>query len=239
MKDQTTNVPSYDAQATKEQFSALQCLYTYFNDKLFAGELRGCLLNLSRKSKAMGFYSPGRWVGKETTKETTVDEISLNPDFLHISVKEYCQTLVHEMVHLWQHQFGKPTPGYHNKEFAEKMKECGLQPTHNGLPDGKEVGKKMSDLPIKGGVFEKAFEAVPEAFLLPFIATVDPERKKKQKKKNKVKYTCPMCNANAWGKPGLGILCDECSTDEMPVRFDSEKEDEQPDEELLDLIENA
>jgi predicted SprT family Zn-dependent metalloprotease len=239
----TTNNPSYEGQFTKEQFSALQSLYDHFNKRLFGGGLGGSLLNLSRKSKAMGFYSPGRWVGKETTAETKIDEISLNPDFLHVSVKEYCQTLVHEMVHLWQHHFGKPTPGYHNKEFAAKMKEVGLQPTHNGLPYGKEVGKKMSDLPIEGGVFEEAFKTVPEEFLLPFIASPDEERKKKSKKKNKVKYTCPQCNANAWGKAGMIIMCGECSEDEQHVQFEEEANEANMQEtelaEFVDLIENA
>jgi predicted SprT family Zn-dependent metalloprotease len=232
---------SYDGQFTKEQFGALQNLYDYFNRKLFAGELGPCLLNLSRKSKSMGFYSPGRWVGKETTAETKIDEISLSPDYLHVSVKEYCQTLVHEMCHKWQHQFGKPTPGYHNKEFAEKMKSVGLMPSHNGQPGGKEIGKKMADYSIEGGVFEKAFSEIPEEMLLPFIAHPDEEKKKKSKKKNKVKYTCPMCNANAWGKRGLLIHCGECSTEEMPVQF----EEETPAisvidlAEFTDLIENA
>ncbi len=31
------------------------------------------------------------------------------------------------------------------------------------------------------------------------------------KKKNKIKYTCPDCGLNVWGKPDLRILCCDCS----------------------------
>ncbi|MEX3614428.1 MAG: hypothetical protein VB141_11905 [Burkholderia gladioli] len=34
-----------------------------------------------------------------------------------------------------------------------------------------------------------------------------------QDKKLKLKYTCPSCTANVWGKPGLNVGCLSC---EMP-----------------------
>jgi predicted SprT family Zn-dependent metalloprotease len=57
-------------------------------------------------------------------------ELALNPDhFIGRSDEEICPTLVHEMVHVWQHQHGQPSArGYHNQEWAVKMKALGLQP---------------------------------------------------------------------------------------------------------------
>ena len=46
---------------TLKQFQALQGAYTYFNHKLFDGKLPSVILNLSRKSKAMGFACAFRW----------------------------------------------------------------------------------------------------------------------------------------------------------------------------------
>jgi len=34
----------------------------------------------------------------------------------------------------------------------------------------------------------------------------------KQKKKKKIKYTCPDCGLNAWGKPDLNLICGECES---------------------------
>ena len=33
---------------------------------------------------------------------------------------------------------------------------------------------------------------------------------KKKKSGNRVKYTCPDCGANAWGKGGLHLICADC-----------------------------
>jgi hypothetical protein len=31
-----------------------------------------------------------------------------------------------------------------------------------------------------------------------------------KEKKRKLKYTCPRCDVNVWGRPGLGLLCRSC-----------------------------
>ena len=61
------------------------------------------------------------------------------------------------MTHVWQHAFGKPSArGYHNKEWAAKMKAIGLQPSSTGMVGGKETGQRMMDYIIPGGAFTKA-----------------------------------------------------------------------------------
>lgn len=84
----------------------------------------------------------------------------------------------------------------------------------------------MSDYPIEKGVFIKAFRTMPKDFLLPFksseqidgqvviggevkwtIPNAPSPAPVKPSKKNKVKYTCPRCTCNAWGKPKLDLLC--------------------------------
>ena len=58
------------------------------------------------------------------------DEIALNPaHFASRPTAGTLSTLAHEMAHLWQHHFGTPSrTGYHNKEWAAKMREIGLIP---------------------------------------------------------------------------------------------------------------
>jgi hypothetical protein len=36
---------------------------------------------------------------------------------------------------------------------------------------------------------------------------------------SKLKYSCPKCQANAWGKPGLEIICGACWNPTAPVYF--------------------
>lgn len=40
-------------------------------------------------------------------------------------------------------------------------------------------------------------------------------------KPNRYKYSCPECATNLWGKPGLKVLCGQCSTEGHLVEFSS------------------
>lgn len=192
---------------TLTQFEAIQKIYDYFNEHLFDGILNNCILNFSRKSKAYGFFAPERW-NKIGNAELKLHEISLNPEHLKREPKAVIGTLVHEMVHLWQQDFGKPSPGYHNKEWAAKMKTVGLYPSNTGAEGGKETGKNCSHYIIEGGEYDHFYNEMPTEFLYPFVCAAEFNIKKASK--NKVKYTCPSCNTNIWGKDGLRVECENC-----------------------------
>lgn len=219
---------------TEQQFSALNGAYKYFNRKLFGNQLPGCILNFSRLKGTHGFMAPERWK-RVHDKEFGVHEVSLTPTTLYRTPVEIFSTLVHEMCHLWQWEFGNPSRnGYHNKEWAEKMEEVGLIPSRTGKPGGKKTGQSMTHYIEKGGTYEQAFEKMSERYVLPFTSLdgevmksilsgagtngsddEDNERKKRLRKlrppsRNKTKYTCPGCKCNIWGKPGLKVLCVEC-----------------------------
>ena len=53
--------PSTSKTPTKQQFEAFENAYEYFNVVLFQKQLPPVILNLSRKSKAMGFVAPFRY----------------------------------------------------------------------------------------------------------------------------------------------------------------------------------
>lgn len=137
---------------TEEFYGAFQFIYDYFNHHLFNAELPDCMIVITRKKRTLGYFSPGRWVNSEEEK---TDELAMNPLYFN----EYpligiLQTMVHEMCHLWQHHFGKPSKrSYHNKEWGRKMIEVGLHPSNTGRPGGKTTGQQMMDYPIKEGRF--------------------------------------------------------------------------------------
>lgn len=221
---------------TEDQFNALNGAFRYFNKALFGNELPGCILNFSRLRNTHGFLAPYRWRRRESKSHDT-HEISLTPTTLYRTPIEIYSTLVHEMVHLWQVVFGNPSRnGYHNREWAEKMKEVGLMPSDTGRQGGKETGQQMTHYIITGGNYERVFNEMPETFILPFVSldgdlmkglieggtgtkgeeTGEPDEQTRKRMKlrtparNKTKYTCPGCQTNVWGRPGLQIRCDEC-----------------------------
>ena len=194
---------------TAETYSALQTAYEFFNRQLFCVHLPDCLITLHRKDKRMyGYFWGSRFTHLEDPRERRTDEIALNPSrFTAAGIEDVLSTLVHEMVHLWQHHFGTPSrAGYHNREWAAKMKEIGLYPSSTGAPGGKETSQNMSHYVIAGEAFATACAAlVSEGFKLAWgeiaDAVRDIDKGDDTNRSRRMKYTCPSCEANAWGNP--------------------------------------
>lgn len=143
------------ARPTEEAYAELQQAYDFYNGALFDGELPPCLITLQRSKKTMGYFSSMRFGRRDGIK---TDEIALNPEYFAVVPPiEILQTMGHEMTHLWQSHFGKPSRAcYHNTEWADKMEAIGLMPSNTGRPGGKRVGQFMADYMIPGGPFEQA-----------------------------------------------------------------------------------
>lgn len=198
---------------TEETYSALQRAYEFFNRELHAGELPDCLITLQRRKRSCGYFSPRKF--KHVSQGSLTDEIAMNPAyFLEHGTIEVLQTLVHEMTHLWQEHFGKPSRGgYHNKQWAEKMESVGLMPSSTGEEGGKKTGQNISDYPIPGGPFLRACEnLLATGFNITWgdIPDEDSDASTSNNGSNRYKYTCPGCGSNVWGKPGLNVVCGDC-----------------------------
>ncbi len=216
------------ARPTPKTYNSLQSAYDFFNKALFAGQLPPCLVTLQRQSKAYGYFAGERFGSKDGREKH--DEIALNPShFAERTTEQSLSTLAHEMVHLWQHHFGKPSRGgYHNKEWACKMLEIGLVPSDTGTEGGKQVGQKVSHYVEKCGRFQKTCAALMKGGFEPFYVELwkDKEEREKRKAKaaSKTKFTCPDCQMNAWAKSAAKLICGECQV-EMEGGEDDERED--------------
>jgi predicted SprT family Zn-dependent metalloprotease len=189
---------------TIEQARVMQYVFDLFNDNLFAGALPQVIMNFSRSSKrTVAFFAPERW--KKPGGEY-VHEISLCPRFLDRGLDEIFSSLVHEQCHLWQHRFGKPSRGgYHNRQWAEKMIEIGLQPK---CSSGGDTGQSCSHEIIPHGKFLKVFEAIDQETVDMIKALEPPILKAKQ---TRVKYLCEKCTTIIYGKPSLNLVCGDCN----------------------------
>ena len=145
--------------------------------------------------------------------ERTADEIAMNPNHIgERSAEATLSTLAHEMAHLWQHHFGKPSRnGYHNREWGRQMREIGLVPTATGAPGGKETGPRMSHMIEPNGAFAHSCEALITTGAV--INWHDPHVESlaaRMKRNTRAKFTCPGCGQNAWAKPGAALACSDC-----------------------------
>jgi predicted SprT family Zn-dependent metalloprotease len=204
---------------TKETYDQIQQAYDYLNRTLFKGELPNCLITLQCRNRTYGYFSGDRF-GRSDGLVT--DEIALNPRHFHNRpVSEVLATLAHEMAHLWQHHHGKPGRGrYHNREWAERMKAIGLQPTDTGEEGGQETGDGVHHYVIPDGPFDAAVNKLltrgftiawiekPRAAKVAVEGTDENEKTPAEPKSGKrVKYTCPRCNLNAWAKHEVRLIC--------------------------------
>ncbi len=198
---------------TTQTYTSLTTAYDFFNRELFISGLPPCLITMQRHKGAFGYFSGERFARTTNPNEVT-DEIALNPaHFATRKPNEVLATLVHEMVHLWQHHNGEPPrKGYHDKQWAIKMREIGLIPTATGEPGGKETGQKMTHLIEENGRFANAatklFEEHPT--ILYHDRSSDNDTTRKKKAASKTKYTCSSCGLNAWAKPEVSLVCGNC-----------------------------
>jgi hypothetical protein len=212
---------------TQKTYDSLNYAHGYFNDRLFGGSLSPCMITMQRSKKAYGYFAGGRFGVRAglapdaaTAGQDTTDEIALNPStFAERTVTEILSTLAHEMAHQWQQQHGKPSrTGYHNKQWAAKMREIGLVPSSTGQPGGKEIGQRVSHYIATGGAFAEACADLLNSghVELAYIERWQDETTRKKKAASKTKYTCPECAANAWAKPETKLICGECDEEMRP-----------------------
>jgi predicted SprT family Zn-dependent metalloprotease len=200
--------PKPQQMITATEYSAIQRAYDFFNAALFEGQLPEVLVTLQRKPKMRGYFWAQQFQGR--AGQTTTDELALNPDhFVSRSDEEILSTLVHEMVHVWQQAFGKPSRrAYHNHEWADKMKSLGLHPSDTGAPGGKETGERVSHYIIPDGPFAHACgQLLAQGFRFSWQARPVAAEAKKS---TRAKFTCAACGQNAWAKPDAHLLCGIC-----------------------------
>lgn len=194
---------------TKRAYLGLSDAYAHFNRHLFQGKLPTCLITMQRKKNMRGYF----WKGKFQNGNRFTDELALNPsEYNGRKPDEILSTLVHEMCHVWQHHLGNPPKSvWHSKEWAEKMKEIGLYPSHTGKPGGKEVGQKMSHYILKNGKFADVCAKFLALGTLQLYSDAFGDQKlAKKKAESKTKYTCDECGVNAWAKPDTNLICGDC-----------------------------
>jgi len=270
-----------DRTPTSETYDAILQAYEFFNQALFGRWLPNVIVTYHRQRRVMGYASIARWVNSEST---CVDELGVNPEyFAKYPLLELCQTLCHEMVHIWQAHFGKPgRRGYHNIEWSNKMQSIGLMPSSTGKPGGDITGETMMDYILVEGAFLQQCRALTKSgYQLPWVdrypvfrqeipllaftadgdpieldqkyqpkkalhsarlaartAALDTEEdldepsalfedgqafqadadelypllapKKTARTDGRVKYACPACKIQVWGRPRLKIGCLDC-----------------------------
>lgn len=225
---------------TEELTNVVQRLSDTINHEIIAQHLRNrqgdllgpspdCIFTLTTSGGYRGFYAKSKWSNHQGTY---LDQIMLNMSaFKHGDIKDIAQTICHELLHAKQYHDGKPGKGnYHNRQFSNWMKCCGLQTSQTGKPGGRDIGVGMSQYINLGGVFDQAIDRlIATGFSLPWevinsfgsghTSAVATAPSKKAKDPSKTRFNCPKCgNSRIWGKPSTKVACLQPACNMEPLR---------------------
>lgn len=223
------NTTHQETKVTPAEYGAFQQAYDFFNANLFGGSLPDVLVTLQRHANTNGYFSPERFTGRKAA--AAVHELAMNPDnFTERDDEAILSTLAHEMVHVWQQTHGTPPRrSYHDRQWAAKMKEIGLQPTTTGEPGGKEVGQRVTHYVIPDGPYARVYAKLKEQGFELRWQSAPAGQQAKAKKASKTKFTCPCCGQNAWAKPEASLVCGVCYSDgdgEVSIMVAEERPDD-------------
>jgi predicted SprT family Zn-dependent metalloprotease len=195
---------------TVETYVGLDRAFNHFNERLFDNRLPPVVFTLTRKRNAHGYFWAEQFTHRADGDQT--HEIALNPNTMSRDLVTVLSTLVHEMTHLEQQEYGKPSKnGHHNREWANMMLRVGLIPTDTGEEGGKMTGRKVTHMIDPDGDFlTAASELVDTGFDLPYFTAPRGAAAAKKKDLSKVKHECPCCGFKAWAKQGANIVCGDC-----------------------------
>jgi len=202
-----------------EEYAKYQEAFDHFNRELFDKLLSPCLITLPNTRRRAGGYFRNHGFAARNNHTLRTHEIALNPRvFAGSDDKHILSILVHEMVHLKQAQEGNPgRNGYHTRSWARDMLSRGLRPISLDNP-GKMTGQRVTHEIVPGGPFDVAADQLlvtgfslrwqaADAVAMPHNHTLVQE----PPPRNKVKYTCPECGLNVWGKPRARLICGHCT----------------------------
>ncbi|MFS0604942.1 SprT-like domain-containing protein [Peribacillus frigoritolerans] len=207
--------------------SELHRVYEILNKNFFEGKLPIIAITIqsdARRTLTMGWCTTHEiWGDKEG--KTKMFEINLTPEFLDLDFYETMDTLMHEMVHLYNriHDVQDVSRGgtYHNKHFKNESIKRGFE-YESDKPDKKygwsfsrlsqETKNKLDTLDINKEVFSIARRS-PQYFqrLNEGETPDEAQEEKPTPRKKSFKWTCPSCKAILrTTKPEMNIICGDC-----------------------------
>lgn len=186
-------------------------IFNILNEEKFNNELPEPVITLQYTKGTYGHFVPSKiWKNKDddtTDEECAYYEININPSYFNVREPEdIVGTLLHEMVHYCNtvHNITDCSGKRHNKKFKILAEKIGLVV--------EETNYGWSSTACSYGLKEFIENVVkPNKTIFGYFRyTLEQPRKKKKRKKNTFRYTCPSCGMEMKGKANNKVLCGVC-----------------------------
>lgn len=198
----------------KPVIEKLENLFSSLNNRFYNGELQKPVITVSPDitKGAYGWCTSWKaWKiakaeGEEIKEDEGYFEINICAEYLSRPFEQVAETLLHEMVHLYNLQIGVQDTSrsgtYHNKKFKEAAEQHGLI----AEPSGK-YGYSSTKLNDEAEQFIASYsEKKFELFRKPI-----PKIKGKSSKQSSRKYVCPGCGCIIRATKEVHVICADCN----------------------------
>lgn len=201
----------------------------FFNNEL---PLPAITIQSSGKRLSMGWCTT-KQVWRDKGGHINLYEINLSAEYINVSYLETMDTLMHEMVHLYNLinnvKDTSRNNTYHNKNFLNRALKSGFMYPHD-KPDPKygysnirltdQTKSLLNEYPINKDVFSIARK---KPFEMLAISNSGSSTGEVEKKPTSYRWLCPSCNLIVRSsKANVNLVCGDCRTTLVNV----EKEEE-------------
>lgn len=221
------NTPRNDA-SVAPIITALERIFDRFNEHFFNSALLKPMITLSQKgtktATVYGWFTPEKvWV--QARDGQVVDrhhEINICPEHLDRPPEEICETLLHEMIHLYNITNGSKDCGrngqYHNTKFKKSAEEHGLI-----AEKVRNYGYAKTSLAPKTIEFIKSLDLTAFALYRDSMQTdaagivITSEKKPSSTRK----YICPNCGTSIRATKEVNVICGDCKRPFKEIKPDN------------------
>lgn len=189
------------------------------NNHFYQGELERPVITVSpdHKNRAYGWCTNYKAWTDDQKKDTGHYEINICAEYLNRDNKETLETLLHEMVHLYNavHKIKDTSRSgtYHNENFKKTAEEHGLQVEKND-----KYGWSTTTLTPESLKYIKTLKENKNK-----LHRIKPIKKEKQKKKQSMrKYICPICETIIRATKEVNVICGDCNVQMLPEEIEIE-----------------
>ena len=190
----------------------LNSMFTCFNTKFYDGKLDQPVITVSPDQRKLALGWCTCW---KAWKEDGTDgyyEINMCAEHLNRPFLDICETLLHEMVHLFNLQEGVKDCSrgntYHNKRFKEAAEAHGLNCERH-----EKYGWTITTLTEATAEWlKKAYGNAPNAFTIFRDSKVKSTTPGKKNSKSR-KYVCPECCAIIRATKEVRVICADCGVE--------------------------
>ncbi len=190
------------------------CFQSYFSNlETYEGSQVIVTVQPKGKHEAYGwFITKETWINDQ---ERRLYEINLSAEYLNRDLQDIIGTLVHEMVHLYNHtkhiQDCSRKGTYHNKNFKYQAENSGLIVNDYHEKYGY-YNTKLADTTM--AMFAEILY-LPDYEKMTYRLDLTNDKKKPKKAKSKMhSYVCPNCGNEFKAKNDLNIICGTCYDEE-------------------------